>query len=99
MAMNKYVITGRGSVTRYEDAEGKPILGTVPSGAHLVRHEKDENPVLLLDDEVAKKPQHAHLGFRLWIAGEVSTAPKAAHAKAKAGEKKPGDAEVSSNIG
>lgn len=102
--MRKYVMTGRGSITRWEHEDGRPVgLGTIPPDAILVRHEAKENPEIIVSDDFAKNPSNAHFKLRPMIAGSVTTetAPPAPPAPAPKAAKaaKSSEASASSNIG
>ena len=61
MALKRYRITGRGSFTRWEK-DGLPIRkGEPKTDAHLIRHDADVNPEIIMDDAAASKHPEAGL--------------------------------------
>ena len=75
MDFQKFQITGKGSTTRYEYDDGRPYRGAEPDKApvKLVRHSRTDNPVMLLEPELAERPSHSHLALK--PAGLIGIAP------------------------
>ena len=63
MALRRYKITGRGSFTRWELPDGRPLpFGqTIPGDATLVRHEAGLNDEIIMDEATAAKHPDARL--------------------------------------
>ncbi len=60
MALRRYQMTGRGSISRWENRQGEPCRGTIPPDAILAYHSASENAEIILEEEIAAKSEHAH---------------------------------------